>query len=87
MFTLDFVEGRCYTVRKELFEVDISKDRIYTIREDSKFHYLSDSYNMTHKGQFSIVRLIKERFNILHPFKKRELIEVVVNCIDNKTIR
>lgn len=75
-------DGKCYNVSPNVFDNEdyIEIGYCFSLEEDNKLHF----YNPCLKCDrcFEIIRLLYEKFNIFHPFRKRELLEVVVQCIE-----
>lgn len=68
-------------------ESDENKDiRTYTISK-SNGKFIRFKKGVECKGKFVITKKIKEDFSIFHPFRKRQIIQYIFTCIDDKEYR
>lgn len=90
MWDINFRKGNVYNVTTDSFYEffdGLSKNYLkftFTImKSDGKFHIFHENMVET-KGKFKIVRYIKEKFDWKHPFRHREVSEILFECISEK---
>lgn len=69
-----FHEGLCKNYKRFIFVIQKDDGKLHIYNENSK----------DFKGNFEIVRFVKEPFKWYNPFKKRKVLDVLIHCISKK---
>ena len=76
-----FEVGKKYLIYKDLFKDEIIKNEYYVLDNNGEFHIYNEPVNYYVNSMFKAVRLFKSPIDWLHPFRKKEVIDVLLECV------